>query len=83
MELLHAYNGKEGTSVYALNLPDLVLMDLSMPQLDGIAALQHIRCLEAKRPNHAHILAITAADDQRSLENVSVQAWMGPSQTIL
>ncbi|MBI2522235.1 MAG: hybrid sensor histidine kinase/response regulator [Bdellovibrio sp.] len=69
VELLHAYNGIEGTSVYAHHLPDLVLMDVNMPQLDGLMATQAIRSLEAKRSlEHATILAITAADDQRSIE---------------
>ncbi len=69
VELLHAYNGKEGAEMYTHHRPDLVLMDVSMPELDGHLATQVIRRLEVKKGiSHTTILAITAADDQRSLE---------------
>ncbi len=37
-----AKNGKEAISKCQENLPDLILMDLLMPVMDGVAATQHI-----------------------------------------
>ncbi len=37
-----AKNGKEAISKCQENLPDLILMDLMMPVMDGVAATQHI-----------------------------------------
>ncbi len=40
--IVEAENGAEAVSVYQENSPDLVLMDITMPQMDGIAATQAI-----------------------------------------
>ncbi|SFB12355.1 two-component system, chemotaxis family, response regulator CheY [Acetitomaculum ruminis DSM 5522] len=38
-----AANGKEAVSLYSELKPDLVLMDITMPEMDGIQALKKIR----------------------------------------
>ena len=40
-----AYDGEEAVSVAAQTQPDLVLMDLVLPRLDGLAAARRIRNL--------------------------------------
>ena len=40
---LVAKNGKEGVAIALAEHPDLILMDLIMPEMDGMAALQEIR----------------------------------------
>ncbi len=57
-----ASDGKEAVAQAEKLHPDVILMDLVMPQLDGIGATQQIT---AKQPN-AHILVLTsfAADDK-------------------
>ena len=42
-EVLTAYNGKEALEVLAQEQVDLVLMDIMMPQMDGISATEKIR----------------------------------------
>lgn len=40
---LEAKNGKEGVKVALSRHPDLILLDLIMPEMDGITALKQIR----------------------------------------
>lgn len=53
-----AANGIEAVSLYALHRPDVVLMDLRMPRMDGLTA---IRAIRAGDPN-ARVLALTTYD---------------------
>jgi len=41
--VLEASNGQEAVDIAGRELPDLILMDLDLPILDGIAATQRIR----------------------------------------
>ncbi|MCR4325595.1 MAG: response regulator [Patescibacteria group bacterium] len=41
--VLEAKNGKEGVSTALQNHPDLIMLDLLMPEMDGMTALKHIR----------------------------------------
>jgi two-component system cell cycle response regulator DivK len=41
--VLEAINGKEAVSIAQRERPDLILMDLDLPILDGIAATQQLR----------------------------------------
>ena len=50
-----AYDGKEGVELYEQFKPDVVFMDLKMPEFDGIYGIKHIR---AKYP-HAKIIVVT------------------------
>jgi len=55
----HAYNGREAVD-RALELdPDVTLMDIAMPHMDGIQAITEIR---AQRP-HACILVLTGGNN--------------------
>lgn len=55
-----AANGAEAVDLYADVRPDLVLMDLQMPVLDGIGAIARIRELE----DQARIVALTTFDSR-------------------
>jgi CheY-like chemotaxis protein len=39
-ELLEATNGREGLEIVATHTPDCILLDLIMPEMDGIEVLQ-------------------------------------------
>jgi len=56
--LLLAQNGREAIALTQANHPDLILMDVQMPEMDGLTAIQHIRA----NPQLAHIpiIALTA-----------------------
>lgn len=47
-EVQEAANGREAVMMYAKNRPELVLMDITMPNLDGIGALKEIKALSPK-----------------------------------
>ncbi len=64
-------NGREAVDAVAKNSFDLVLMDIQMPELDGIAATQAIREAEPEDESRLPIVALTAhameSDRQRCL----------------
>lgn len=57
-----AVNGRDAIEKYAELRPDLVTMDVTMPGVDGIAALRAIRAEDAA----ARVLMITAAGERRA-----------------
>ncbi|KAB2541163.1 histidine kinase [Salipiger aestuarii] len=57
MDIIEAVNGGEAVEQVVRNAPDVILMDMSMPVLDGIAATRSIRALDGAQP---WIIALTA-----------------------
>ena len=62
-------NGREALDRLEKETFDLVMMDVSMPEMDGINATRHIRSLDPKNPNRTiPVIALTAhalEEDQR------------------
>lgn len=56
--VLEASNGQEAVDIADREHPDLILMDLDLPILDGIAATQRIR--QQSHMEHVPIVAVTA-----------------------
>jgi signal transduction histidine kinase/DNA-binding response OmpR family regulator len=67
-----AGNGREALAAIDKESYDLVLMDVQMPELDGIEATIAIREKEKTRENHLPVIALTAhamkGDQERCLE---------------
>lgn len=59
IDLVFAQNGREAVALWREWRPDLVFMDISMPEMDGREATRAIRAEEAGR-GHVPILALTA-----------------------
>ncbi|MGR3714312.1 MAG: response regulator [Shimia sp.] len=60
IDLEFAFNGLEAVEKYGQYQPDLILMDISMPQMDGKEATRQIRQLEQDLDKHTPIVALTA-----------------------
>ncbi|MDT4953086.1 MAG: two-component system, cell cycle response regulator DivK [Acidobacteriota bacterium] len=58
--VLEAVNGEEAVELAWRERPGLILMDLSLPQLDGLAATRRIRQYPEMR--HVPIVAVSAHD---------------------
>ncbi len=59
-EIIEAKNGIEAIEKYQQESPDLILMDVHMPELDGIRASKKIREIESFTGNKVPIIALTA-----------------------
>lgn len=57
-EVIEAADGKAGVEQARARLPDVILMDISLPVMDGIAAFTAIRSEDALK--HIPIIALTA-----------------------
>lgn len=58
-EVLEASNGREAIEVATKGIPDLVLLDLHMPELDGYATLVELR--KEQRLSRTAVVALTAS----------------------
>jgi CheY-like chemotaxis protein len=65
-EILVASNGKEALEVAARDRPDLILMDLRMPVMDGYEATQALRRTEWGK--NVPIIAVTAGSTEEHRE---------------
>jgi two-component system CheB/CheR fusion protein len=68
-----AVNGREAVEKTAQLSPDLVILDLNMPVLDGLAALREI---VAKRPS-AKILVLTVHDSDSTIHEIFTAGAQG------
>lgn len=67
-ETLEAMTGAEGLRLARENTPSLVLMDIQLPDMDGVSALRELRADPLTRG--LHVLAVSASvmpDDQQRI----------------
>ncbi|WP_234567959.1 response regulator transcription factor [Rhodohalobacter sp. 614A] len=62
--VLKAENGKDGIQMAKENMPDLVLLDIMMPQMDGIEVCDRMR--EDSTLTHIPIIFLTARSDEKT-----------------
>lgn len=73
--LLHAWEGKEAVELFAQHKPQIVLMDISMPGMDGYESTREIRKLSATVP----IIGLTARafpDDEQKGYDCGMTEYM-------
>ncbi|MGI3210430.1 response regulator [Roseovarius tibetensis] len=60
IDLQFAENGREAVELYERFDPDIIFMDISMPEMDGKDAARAIRTIESDSGVHVSIVAMTA-----------------------
>lgn len=59
MTVTEARDGKEALSRFAADKPDLIILDIGMPELDGLEV-----CRQIRKSSNVPILFLTARDDE-------------------
>jgi len=69
-EIFHEFNiieapdGQTGLRLAQEKIPDLIITDIMMPEMDGVTMTKHIR--EDERTSHIPIILLTARDDDET-----------------
>ena len=74
-EVLSAEGGAEGIEAALAHAPDLVLMDVQMPGMDGIAALRRLRA--EPRTTALKVVALTALAMKGDRERLLAEGFDG------
>lgn len=64
--LIVAVNGKEGLDAARAHIPDIIVSDIMMPEMDGIELCRHIK--ENMTTSHIPVVLLTAKDSIRDKE---------------
>ncbi|MEP7303613.1 MAG: response regulator [Caldimonas sp.] len=74
---LEAVNGADGVRLALSERPDLILMDIQLPDIDGIEALRRLR--EVPELNSVPVVAVSASvmpDDQQKIVRSGFDAFV-------
>lgn len=66
-EMIAAHNAEIGIAIAEERCPDLILMDINLPGMDGIAAMKQLGGMEATK--HIPVVAITANAMPKDIED--------------
>lgn len=88
ISLLRAYNGKEALELLKTEHPDIILLDLRMPVMDGIEFLKKLQPKD-NMPG-AKIIVFSNYDDQHEIDEAfslgamhyMLKAWATPDELV-
>lgn len=66
--LIHVWNGQQALDAVARETFDVILMDIQMPEVDGLEATRRIRSMESETRGRIPIIALTASVMQEEKE---------------
>jgi len=58
LRVVSAFNGEQGLELAQSLHPDLIILDINLPGMDGYAVMQHLQAMESCR--HVPVLALSA-----------------------
>jgi CheY-like chemotaxis protein len=73
--ILEAGDGHEGLALAKTHLPDLILLDIALPEMDGFAVLNRMRSEESL--NHIPVIALTASAMKGDREKILAEGFDG------
>ena len=79
-QVVTAENGKEGLKEFTRERPDIILMDIQMPVLDGYDTARAIRKLEGQTKTPVPIIALTAlalTEDREKILDAGIDDFLG------
>lgn len=88
ISLLRAYNGKEALEILKNEKPDIILLDLRMPVMDGIEFLKKLRPKD--NLPETKIIVFSNYDDQHEIDEAfnlgamhyMLKAWATPDELV-
>ena len=76
-----ATNGREAVEKTQSQPFDVVLMDIEMPEMDGLQATREIRLLEQSGSSHLPIVAVTSNDNADECLDAGMDAYLAKPLT--
>ena len=64
-DVVLAADGQKGVELFRRECPDVVVLDLNMPEMDGVAVLRHIRTIKPDQPVIVLTGALTPEKEQQ------------------
>jgi CheY-like chemotaxis protein len=66
LQVISAPNGKKGVELAETTQPDLILMDINMPEMDGFEALEYLK--SCHKTQHIPVIALSANAMQKDID---------------
>ena len=80
-DVILAENGWKGLQLYRQDHPDVILLDLNMPELDGVTVLKQIRSVDLKQP----VIVLTGETDpetERQVRELGVSEFIAKGSSL-
>ena len=77
--IIEAVNGKEALILFQKEQPDIIFMDMQMPEMNGVEATIQIREMAKNTKNHTPIVALTAGalkEEQEKCMNAGMDDFL-------
>lgn len=75
-EVVVAHNGREAVALFRHQEFDLILMDVEMPEMDGLTATRVIRAREKSLGIHTPIVALTTSSNREACLQAGMDAYL-------